>query len=381
MQKILVIIGEASGDLHGGKVLGELKKMRPEIEFIGTGGALFQKLSDQVYYKTEQLEVLGWWEVLKKWQSLKAIFQKIVFLLDSEKPDALFLVDYVGFNLRLAKEAKKRNIPVFFYIAPQVWAWKKGRVRQIAENITKLIVLFPFEVDFFAKENIAVECFGHPLLELVKKTKSKPQIFREYQLSLKKKLICLFAGSRKQEIVVHLPLLLETAEILSADENLQFVCVLASENHRALAQKYCSAWAKKNVLFVSGDFYNLAGWADLALACSGTVTLELAILQIPTIIFFRTSFLTFFLARYCFGIKRLGLPNIVCKENWMPELLQKDCTPKKLSQKALEILAKAPSYYKIQQGFPKLKKELELKNLATKRVYQKTAEFLSESWR
>jgi lipid-A-disaccharide synthase len=379
MKKILVVIGEASGDLHGGQVLDELKKIEPKMEIIGTGGRFFQRVSKKTYYKAEQLEVIGWWGVLKNFQFLKSAFDKMLALLDSEKIDALFLVDYVGFNLRLAREAKKRNIPVYFYIAPQAWAWKKKRCGQIAENVKKLIVLFPFEVDFFAKENIAVECFGHPLLEAAKKTQNKEQTFQKHRLSPKKKLLCLFAGSRKQELLTHLPILLKTAEILAQTQDLQFVCVLTSKDSLSLALSFCSAWSKKNVVFVTGDFYNIAGWADLAIACSGTVTLELAVLQTPTIIFYKTSGLNFFLAKYCFGIKKIGLPNIIYGEDFLPELLQNDCTPEKLSQKAKELLARTPS--KMQQVFPRFKEKLAMPNLAPKGIYKKTAEFLAKALR
>lgn len=383
MKKILVVIGEASGDLHAGRVLSCLKKIRPDLELIGTGGAIFQTLSKKTYYEIEQMEVLGWWEVLKKWQFLKSMFTKIVSLLDSEKPDALFLVDYVGFNLRLARAAQKKKIPVYFYIAPQVWAWKKSRVVEIAENITKLIVLFPFEVQFFAKENIQVECFGHPLLESVKKTVSKASAYQKHGFSTKKKLICLFAGSRKQELTAHLPTLFQTAKILAQKQNLQFALVLNSNKQSPLVASFADSWSAENIKFIIGDFYDLAGWADLALAASGTVTLELAILETPTIIFYRTSYLNYLLAKYCFGIRRLGLPNIVCGEDWLPEMVQGNFQPQKLAKKALEMLEKGASYDELVKNFPKLKSKLigDSSSPRAKGVYQKTAEFLANRWR
>ena len=383
MKKILVVIGEASGDLHAGKVLSYVKALRPDLELIGTGGRHFQSVSKKIYYKVEEMEVLGWWEVLKKWQFLKSMLAKVISLLENEKPDALFLVDYVGFNLRLAHQAKKRGIRVYFYIAPQVWAWKKGRVVDIAKNITKLIVLFPFEVQFFAKENIQVECFGHPLLETAKKTVSKTSAYQKHGFSTKKKLICLFAGSRKQELTAHLPILFQTAKILTKKQDLQFALVLHSKKQLPLVAPFCDSWSKENIKYIVGDFYNLAGWSDLALAACGTVTLELAILETPTIIFYRTSYFNYLLAKYCFGIQRLGLPNIVCEEDWLPEMIQRNFQPQKLAKKVLEILDKGVSYQKIVKNFPKLKNKLNNENSrqTKKNVYQKTAKFLADQWK
>ena len=151
------------------------------------------------------MEVIGLIEVLKHWKKLKRIFQRMVHLLDSESPDAVFLVDYVGFNLRFAAQAKKRNIPVYFYISPQIWAWKKNRIQKIRDYVDKLIVLFPFEVKYFADRNVQVECFGHPLLDIVKTNTIKKKCFQEWNLSPSKKLVSLLPGSRMQEIKKHLP--------------------------------------------------------------------------------------------------------------------------------------------------------------------------------
>ena len=377
-KKLFVIIGEHSGDLHGGNVLKELKKMSSHLEIIGTGGKIFQKQAKKTFYTTEELEIIGLWEVVKNWVYLKNIFQKIVHLLDKEKPDAVFLVDYVGFNLRLAKEAKKRGIYVFFYIAPQVWAWKKNRIKDIARWIDKLLVLFPFEVDFFAQENIQVECFGHPLLDIAKTNLTKKEIFQRSNFSLKQKLICLLPGSRKQEIKAHFPTLLKTVEVLSQKENFQFVCVVPSSSALKIVEEINKNSAippsiRKKIFYFTGEVYNFIGHSDLALVASGTVTLETAILQTPMIIFYHTSSLSFFLARYLFKIKNLGLPNIVNKKKFIPELLQNNFTPSNLSQLALKILSKETEYYEMKKEFPSL-----IQRLGKKGSYKKTAQFLHQ---
>ena len=236
--KLLTIIGEASGDLHGANVLREIKKINPTMKIIGTGGNLFKTVADQTYHSIEEMEVIGLFEVLKHWKKLKRIFQRMVNLLDSESPDAVFLVDYVGFNLRFAEQAKKKNIPVYFYISPQIWAWKKNRIQKIRDYVDKLIVLFPFEVKYFADRNVQVECFGHPLLDIVKTNTNQKSCFQKWGLYSSKKLVSLLPGSRHQEIKKHLPILLKTIPLISkAYKNTQFVCITPSKKSKKLFLK------------------------------------------------------------------------------------------------------------------------------------------------
>lgn len=372
-KKIFVVIGEISGDLHGGNVLKELKKNSPHLEIIGTGGDSFEKLAKKVFYNIKELEIIGIWEVIKKWNYLKSILNKTISLLDKEKPDAVFLVDYVGFNLRFAKAAKQRGIPVYFYVAPQVWSWKKNRTKVITRWIDKLIVLFPFEVDFFARENIAVECFGHPLLDIVKTTLTKKKILKKENLDPQKKLISILPGSRKQELDLHLPVLLKTVEILNKKKDLQFVCLLSSKNDLKQAKKISKNSSAANLItYRIGNIYNLLGHSNLALVASGTATLETAILKTPMIIFYRTSQISFFLARYIFRVKNIGLPNIINKKKFIPELLQNDFNPQNLSKQALLFLEKKKGE-KMQKEFSSL-----IKKLGEKGSYKKTAKFLQQ---
>ena len=165
------------------------------MKIIGTGGNLFKNVADQTYHSIEEMEVIGLFEVLKHWKKLKRIFQRMVNLLDSESPDAVFLVDYVGY-LRFAEQAKKKNIPVYFYISPQIWAWKKNRIQKIRDYVDKLIVLFPFEVKYFADRNVQVECFGHPLLDIVKTNTNQKVVFKNGDCILLKNLYLYCPVSR-----------------------------------------------------------------------------------------------------------------------------------------------------------------------------------------
>ena len=261
--------------------------------------------------------------------------------------NAVFLVDYVGFNLRFAAQAKKRNIPVYFYISPQIWAWKKNRIQKIRDYVDKLIVLFPFEVKYFADRNVQVKCFGHPLLDIVKTNTNQKSCFQKWGLSSSKKLVSLLPGSRHQEIKKHLPILLKTIPLISkAYKNTQFVCITPSKKSSTIAQKILSS-QKLKIPLICEDAYNLIGNSDLALTASGTVTLETAILKTPMIIFYKINFLSYLLFRYIFNVQIIGLPNIVMKEKFVPELLSNSLTPEKIAQKSIEILEKKAVFEKI----------------------------------
>lgn len=378
MKKILVIIGEVSGDLHGGLVLKKLKRMIPSLKIIGTGGKIFQQVADKMYFSVEDLAVVGFFEVLQKLKRLKKIFATIVEVLDFEKPDAVFLVDYVGFNLKLAEEAKKRNIKVYFYVSPQVWAWRKNRTKKMKEVIDELIVLFPFEVDYLAKRGIQAKCFGHPLLDIVKTTKSKSQIIREYGLK-NDKYICIFPGSREQEIKRHIPILFKSILLLEKKIGLsQFVFIAPTleilQMIKTLFQKSDLRSSLKSIIIFSiEDRYNLIEHSDLVLAKVGTVTLETTILTTPLIIFYRVSWITYFLAKHIFRVKNLALPNIIAKKIIIPELIQASFNPTNLVKHLLDLLEKGEKYQTMKEELSKIKFQL-----GNRDAYNKTAIFLAK---
>ena len=377
MTKLLTVIGEASGDLHGGNVLIELKKLNPDINIIGTGGKLFNQIATKVYYSIDDLAVVGFIEVIKKLKYLKKVLQIIIQLLDKEKPNAVFLVDYVGFNLKIAAEAKKRGIKVFFYISPQIWAWKKNRIKKIKEYIDELIVLFPFEVNYFSERGMKVHCFGHPLLELAQSKLSRLQLLKKWNLP-NQQLICILPGSRQQELKVHLPILIES--IIALDKqipNSQFVFLLESAKSLTEAKQTINKFnlpysLKKKILCTDNNNYSFIGNADLVLAKSGTCTLETAILGAPLIIFYRTNWATYFIGRYIYRVKILGLPNIIMKKKIVSELLQSDFNTDNIVKHSIELLKKGETYKSMQKDFITLKSKL-----GKLGAYKKTAQFLA----
>jgi len=368
----LIIAGEASGDLHGGNVIRELNKINPDLQVIGTGGSVLEAENAELYYRVEDLAVIGFSEVIKIYKRLKNIFDDLVGKLDTERPDAVLLVDYPAFNLKFAKEAKKRGIKVIFYIAPQVWAWKKKRVEVIKKYVDELIVLFPFEVEFFKKEGMETHCFGHPLLDITKPSLNKDEVFSHWSLDPHKKTISILPGSRKNEILKHLPLLFETVdEINRKQQNIQFVFPLASTVKKDVFQPFMNE-TKADVHLVENDTYNMVAHSDFALVASGTATLETTILNTPLMIFYKSSLLTYIIGKYLLRIQAIGLPNIISGKLVVPEDPHFS-SPKKMSKDVLKYLEDPEAYNKIKNNMADV-----IKNLGNTGAYQKTAEFIHQ---
>lgn len=371
-QKLMVIAGEASGDLHGGYIINELLKLNPDIQIIGTGGSKLASTGATLYYNVKDLAVIGFWEVVKRYGFFKKIFDDIVSKLDQEKPDAVLLIDYPGFNLRLAAEIKKRDIKVIYYVAPQVWAWKKNRIKQIKQYIDELIVLFPFEVDYFKKAGMKTRFFGNPLLDIARVTESKDALFKKYGLDVNKQTISLLPGSRNNELIKHLPLVIEVAKNIRQQEpDIQFVIPLASTINKAEIEDQL-ADSEVDIKVIQGDTYNLVGLSDFAAVASGISTLETAVLGTPMIIYYKISAATYFLGKYILKIKTIGLPNIISGKLIVPELVNAQANADEISERILAYLSSDEKYKSIKQDLSELKQ-----HLGTTGAYQKTAEFIS----
>lgn len=371
MTKILVVAGEASGDLHAGNVILELKRLKPDLQIIGTGGKVLASAGAHLYYRVEELAVIGFMEVLKNYGYYKGIFDQMVSKLEQERPDAVFLVDYVAFNLRFAEEAKKRGIKVIYYVAPQVWAWKKNRIKKIKKYVDELIVLFPFEVGFFQREGMKTHCFGHPLLDIVKPSLSREEVIRKWKLDAKKKIICLLPGSRKNEIHKHLPLLFDTVMLLNKRRNdLQFVYSLASTVEKEVIYPFLKK-CKADIIIAEDDTYNVVAHSDFALVASGTATLETAILQTPLIIFYKSSLITYLIGKYILRIKAIGLPNIVAGKKVVLEDPHFS-SPKKMVEDMLHYLDNPADCKELKYNLAQVKNEL-----GGQGAYRKAAEFIN----
>ena len=336
--KIMISVGEASGDLHGASVANALKQLRPEIELIGMGGQAMRTAGVEIIYDIADLGVIGIVEVIK---NLRRLFRLRDFLTDymrANRPDALVIIDYPGFNVRLAKVAKKLGIPVISYISPSAWAWGRGRAKEVAETVQRVAAIFPFEADVYREAGANVTFVGHPLLDIVKPDMERAAAFDYFGASPDFPRVLLMPGSRKQEILNLLPDMLAAAEKITQQvPGCQFFLPVAStisrEMLRTLLDKY-----NVHVTLTNDQTYDLMNICDVAVAASGTATLETSLLKVPTVIIYRVAMLTYLIGKQLVKIPDIGLPNIVAGRRIVPELLQDDVNPEAIAAETVRLL-------------------------------------------
>ncbi|MCX7019830.1 MAG: lipid-A-disaccharide synthase [Candidatus Sumerlaeota bacterium] len=339
--KLMFVAGENSGDQHAARLIEELQRLEPRIECFGYGGESMEKAGMRLDENLAQkLPIIGFTQAFRNLGELKKLLVRAVKLLDHEKPDAVVLVDYPGFNLRVAAAAKARNIPVIYYISPQIWAWHRERLNTIAACVTRMLVILPFEEDIYRKAGVPVTYVGHPLLDQAGSgLKPRKVIIEELEIGPDKTIIGLLPGSREPEIVRHLPVMLEAARLILARwPAAEFVLPRASTISRKLIWKYLPQFPDVKVRVAEKDHQAVRAAMDFAICKSGTSTLELALLGVPMIVIYKVSLPTYLLGRMLVRIKWLGLVNIVANESVAPELIQSDATPGKISKSVLKYL-------------------------------------------
>ena len=336
--KILLVAGEVSGDLHGSHLVEAVQRIEPGVQFFGVGGEGLEKRGMKLLYPAHSLSVVGITEVFVKLGTILKALRGLKRSLKREKPDLVILIDFPEFNLRLAKIAHRRGIPILYYISPQVWAWRPKRIRLIAQLVKKMVVLFPFEVPLYEAAGVDVEWVGHPLLDIVKPTLPKEKAFQQFGLNPKQRTIGLLPGSRSHEVERLLPPLLASAHLLQKEiPDLQFVIPLAP----GLPKTILSSRMKNislPVKVVEGFTYDVMKLSDLLITASGTATLEGAILGKPMIIIYKVSFLSYWIVRALIRVDHIGLVNLVAEKEIVPELIQKDVHPQRIADEALRIL-------------------------------------------
>jgi lipid-A-disaccharide synthase len=335
---IMIVAGEASGDMHGANLVREMLKINPALNFYGIGGNKLQEEGVKLLANASDMAVVGLTEVISKLGSILKIMKMMKRSLDERRPDLVILIDYPDFNLPLAKAAKKRGIKVFYYISPQVWAWRKGRIRQIKKTVNKMAVILPFEVDTYGREGFAVNYVGHPLLDMVKLNYSKKESRKKFGLAENKITVGILPGSRPSEVEKLMPELLRAAEILAQSiPDIQFVLPLADTLEEKIITEMISRFTVK-VHVVAGYTYDVISCADLALVASGTATLETALLGVPMVIVYKISLLSYMIGRLIVDVKNIGLVNIVAGKTIVPELIQSDARGNRIAEEALAIL-------------------------------------------
>lgn len=344
MKHIMLIAGEASGDRHGANLMNALKGIDPSIRFTGLGGPLMHEAGQEQLYDIRRLAVLGLTEVLKNIFFFKRVFKETLDFAMDQRPDALILVDYPGFNVRLAEGAYKEKIKIVYYISPQVWAWGKNRVRRLGKVIEKMLVVFPFEEEIYSKENIPVSFVGHPLLDELKDVPSKEDARKSFLLNLSDIVIGVLPGSRLQEIKLILPVMLRVALLLRERFNARFLLPLAPLVKREFIEreiKKIIPSANKGYDFlkiVEGESARVISASDLVITASGTATLETGILQRPMVIVYKVPLLSYVVLRRLIKVPYIGMVNILLKEEAFPEFIQYRARPSDIFKVCARIL-------------------------------------------
>jgi len=337
---IFLIAGENSGDLHASNLVKSLLRLDSSLRFSGLGGPQMSAagvilLKDIV----KGLAIVGLTPVIRNFRLIRRLLEQVRESLTEQRPDVVILVDYPGFNLRVARMARDLGIPVIYYISPQIWAWHPTRIARIRQTVSLMMVFFPFEQKMYQKAGVNAVHVGHPMLDLIRLTMSKQEVFDKFGFDPAKKLIGLLPGSRKPEIIRHLPVMLEACEMMMAEApgQFQFVIPRSSTVPPDLLQKYTDRY-QVSVRVVDQYRYNVRSTLDFAIVKSGTSTLETAILLTPMVIIYKVSFLTWLVAKALIQIPWIGLVNIVAGARIVPELVQDEATGANVSRAALDML-------------------------------------------
>lgn len=318
---IFLIAGETSGDIHGYNLITELKKFYKDIKLSGTGGKNLKSLDQKQYFTEEDMAIIGFDGVIKKLPFIFKMFRVLENAVKEEKPDVIILVDYPGFNLRMAKKLKKYGIPIVYFISPQFWVWNYKRIYTLRDYCDITFSIYPFETEALEKEGVKSKYIGNPVIDNIKfKYNSKDEFLESANLSKDKQIIGILSGSRKKEISSLLPIFVEASKHYS--DKYQFVISRAS----SIDEDYIKQFSG-NITYLSDCQYDIIKYSDFIWACSGTVTLETAILKKPMIIVYKSSRFNFYLAMMLSSLRMVGLPNIINGSKFIPEVLGWDIKP------------------------------------------------------
>ena len=345
MKKILIISGEASGDLHGANLVRELKKESPSLAFFGVGSKRMREAGVQMLADASEISVVGGTEVLTHLGAIYRVYSRLKRFLKEERPDLLVLIDFPDFNIMVGKAAKKLGIPVLYYISPQVWAWRKGRIKKIAELVKAVVVVFPFEVELYMSAGVDVRFVGHPLTDVVKSEFTKIEARKHLGLDHTRRTIALLPGSRKKEITHLLPDMLEAArELDTMFRDLQFVLPVAPTLTIDFIRQHVEV-SGVPVKIVDGGVYDALRASDAAIVTSGTATLETGLMGVPMAIVYRMSKVSYFIGRLIIDVDHVGLVNIIAWKRRAPELIQLLGPPHNMAV-AISKMLRDPVYYK-----------------------------------
>ena len=358
--KYYLIAGERSGDLHGSNLIKALKKEDQEAAFRAWGGDYMQSAGAKIVIHYDKMAIMGFSDAVKNIPRFKRYIDLCSSDIDDFKPDVVILIDFAGFNLRVARLAKSKSLKVFYYISPKLWAWSQKRVVKVRKYVDRMYAILPFEVDFYKNHEIEVDYVGNPVVDAVNLFEPDPDFCKNHNLHPSKKIIALLPGSRTSEIKYNLPLL---ARFADQYPDMQFAVSAVSN---VPLDKYLSIIGEKPVTLVMEDTYNLLFKADYAIVCSGTATLETSLFDVPQIVVYKTSAINYLLGRLVIKVKYISLVNLILDEGLVKELIQNDLSDESLGKTFDQLVYDTSVKENMLRGYRRLRAILGTENASGK---------------
>lgn len=375
MPRLLISCGEPSGEFYAAELVAELRRRSPDLEAFGLGGDRLAAEDVRLLAHLRDLAVVGLVEVLSHLRRLKHLFDSVVAEAARVRPDVAVLIDYPDFNLRLARELKKLGIPVVYYVSPQLWAWRRGRIKDVKRDVAKMLAIFPFEEKIYKDAGVPVSFVGHPLIDHVKPPADRSAVAARLGLAPDRPVIALLPGSRNKEVAFNLPPMLGAVALLRERRpDLQFV-LAAAPHLRARAFEDAAA---AGVTVLEGVTRDVLSAARVAIVASGTATVETGLTLTPMVVVYRLSALTYALGKPLVSVANYAMVNLIAGRVVVPELIQSDFTPERVSEETLKILDDGPARARMLQDLEEVRSKLG-KGGATSNVADEVMPFLARS--
>lgn len=357
-RKIMIVAGEASGDLHGGNLVRAIQQFDPDLSFYGVGGARMKAAGVKLIADAADMAVVGLTEVVFKLGLILRIMHRLKTSLAKDPPDLVILIDYPDFNLPLARAARKAGIKVLYYISPQVWAWRKGRIATIKKSVDRMAVILPFEEHFYREAGMDVSFVGHPLLDEVKKKYSRSEALKRFGLKDEAITVGLLPGSRRSEVTRLLPEMLRACRILKDKLSpLQFVLPIAGTLDPNLVQDILRQFPVQ-VNVIRDQIYDVIAISDVAIVASGTATLETALLETPMVVVYKVSAFSYAIGRMFIHVEHISLVNIIADRAIVTELIQDDANPERIAAEVKELLVRKGNAREMEVALAEIGKKL-----------------------
>jgi lipid-A-disaccharide synthase len=355
MPKILVSAGEASGDLYASLVVEELRRLAPRAEFFGCTGPRLRAAGVRTVVDAASLAVVGLLEVVCDIPRIHREYRKLLAAAEIERPDVAILTDSPDFHLRVARKLHRQGVPVVYLVAPQAWAWRKGRVKQMRRDISRLLCIFPFEEEFFTREGVNATYIGHPLAGLVRPSLSRDEFFRKHRLAVGRPLISVMPGSRRGEAARHLPALLDAAGRLYRERAVNLVLPASAITGKAFFEE---RMGRSPIRVIEGESWDAMAHSDVALVASGTVTVEAALLDTPMVTFYKVTPLSWLAGKFLVRIPFYSMVNLIAGRAVVPELMQSRMTGEAIAGEARRLLTDEAARSEMQAGLKEVREKL-----------------------